>query len=157
MSQVQVKNVSSATVIITAPDVNLRRELIPGRVIPLSKADFEELSFDPGMQNLLRAGYLQIKGMDEEAKQVVADAVQQADDASVLTVDEIRKIYEGKNVTKFAKVIAKASPATRDTMVKLAVEMDVTSPGFTALLKKYCDVDVIQAIAYKHQAESKEA
>ena len=42
-------------------------------------------------------------------------------------------------------------------MVKLAVEMDITSPGFTALLKKYCDVDVIQAIAYKHQAESKEA
>ena len=64
MSQVQVKNVSSATVVIAAPDVNLRRELIPGRVIPLSKDDFEELSFDPGMQNLLRAGYLQVKGMD---------------------------------------------------------------------------------------------
>lgn len=156
MSQVQVKNVSSATVVITAPDVNLRRELIPGRVIPLSKDDFEELSFDPGMQNLLRAGYLQVKGMDEGAKQIVADTVQQADDTSILTVDEIRKIYEDKNVTKFAKVISKASPATRDTMVKLAVEMDITSPGFTALLKKYCDVDVIQAIAFKHQAESKE-
>ena len=104
------------------------------------------------MQNLLRAGYLQVKGVDEEGKQMVENAVQQADEASTLSVEEIRKIYDEKNVTKFAQVISKASPATRDSMVKLAVEMNVTTPAFTTLIKKYCNVDVIQAIAYAHQA-----
>lgn len=153
MSSIQIKNISSATVVITAPDVRLRRELVPGRVIPLTQEEFEELSFDPGMQNLLRAGYLQVKGTDAETKQVVKDTVQQAEEGSTLTVEEIRKIYEEKNVTKFAQVISKASPATRDSLVKLAVEMDVTLPAFTSLIKKYCDVDVIQAIAYAHQAK----
>ena len=152
MSKIQVKNVSSATVVITAPDVRLRRELVPGRIVPLTQEEFDELSFDPGMQNLLRAGYLQVKGVDEEGKQMVENAVQQADEASTLSVEEIRKIYDEKNVTKFAQVISKASPATRDSMVKLAVEMNVTIPAFTTLIKKYCNVDVIQAIAYAHQA-----
>ena len=80
MSKIQVKNVSSATVVITAPDVRLRRELVPGRIVPLTQEEFDELSFDPGMQNLLRAGYLQVKGVDEESKQIVENAVQQADE-----------------------------------------------------------------------------
>lgn len=153
MSTIQIKNVSSATVVITAPDVRLRRELVPGRIIPLSQEEFEELSFDPGMQNLLRAGYIQVKGTDAETKQVVKDTVQQAEESSTLTVEEIRKIYDEKDITKFAQVISKASPATRDSMVKLAVEMDVTLPAFTSLIKKYCDVDIIQAITYAHQAK----
>ena len=116
MSKIQVKNVSSATVVITAPDVRLRRELVPGRIVPLTQEEFDELSFDPGMQNLLRAGYLQVRGVDEESKQMVENAVQQADEASTLSVEEIRKIYDEKNITKFAQVISKASPATRDSM-----------------------------------------
>ena len=156
MGQIQVKNVSSATVVITAPDVRLRRELVPGRTVGLTSEEFEELSFDPGMQNLLRAGYLKVTGRDEEAKELVQDAVSQAQEGAVLSVEEIRKIYANSDITTFAKTIANASPATRETMVKLAVEMNITLPAFTALIKKYCDVDVIQAIAYAHQAAEKE-
>lgn len=156
MGQIQVKNVSSATVVITAPDVRLRRELVPGRTVGLTSEEFEELSFDPGMQNLLRAGYLKVTGKDEEAKELVQDAVSQAQEGAVLSVEEIRKIYANSDITTFAKTIANASPATRETMVKLAVEMNITLPAFTALIKKYCDVDVIQAIAYAHQAAEKE-
>lgn len=156
MGQIQVKNVSSATVVITAPDVRLRRELVPGRTVGLTSEEFEELSFDPGMQNLLRAGYLKVTGKDEEAKELVQDAVSQAQEGAVLSIEEIRKIYANSDITTFAKTIANASPATRETMVKLAVEMNITLPAFTALIKKYCDVDVIQAIAYAHQAAEKE-
>jgi hypothetical protein len=156
MGQIQVKNVSSATVVITAPDVRLRRELVPGRTVGLTSEEFEELSFDPGMQNLLRAGYLKVTGKDEEAKELVQDAVSQAQEGAILSVEEIRKIYANSDITTFAKTIANASPATRETMVKLAVEMNITLPAFTALIKKYCDVDVIQAIAYAHQAAEKE-
>lgn len=156
MGQVQVKNVSSATVVIAAPDVRLRRDLAPGRTISLSTEEFEELSFDPGIQNILRAGYLKVAGKDAETKKLVEDSVEQALDETVLSVEEIRKIYTESDITTFAKTITKASPATRETMVKLAIEMNVTLPAFTALIKKYCDVDIIQAITYAHQAAEKE-
>jgi hypothetical protein len=156
MGQVQVKNVSSATVVITAPDVRLRRDLAPGRTISLSTEEFEELSFDPGIQSILRAGYLKVTGKDEESKKIVEDAVEQPADETVLSVEQIRKIYTDSDVTTFAKTIANASPATRETMVKLAVEMNVTLPAFTALIKKYCNVDVIQAITYARQAAEKD-
>ena len=41
MSKIQVKNVSSATVVITAPDVRLRRELVPGRIVPLTQEEID--------------------------------------------------------------------------------------------------------------------
>jgi hypothetical protein len=59
------------------------------------------------------------------------------------------------DVTAFAKFIPKATDAEKVSAVTLAVEHKVTNAGIVALIKKYCDVDVINAIAMKHDAEEK--
>jgi hypothetical protein len=59
------------------------------------------------------------------------------------------------DVTKFAKFIPHATEAEKDAAVTLAVEHKITNSGIVALIKKYCDVDIISAIAMKHDAEEK--
>ena len=59
------------------------------------------------------------------------------------------------DVTAFAKFIPNATEAEKESAVTLAVEHKITNAGIVALIKKYCDVDVIKAIAAKHDAEEK--
>jgi hypothetical protein len=58
-------------------------------------------------------------------------------------------------VTAFAKFIPNATEAEKESAVTLAVKHKVTNPGITALIKKYCGIDVINAIAVNHEAEEK--
>ena len=62
-------------------------------------------------------------------------------------------MFDTANITEFAKFIPNAAEAEKETAVKLAIEKGITNSGFTALIKKYCGVDVISAINMKHQAE----
>ena len=64
-------------------------------------------------------------------------------------------MIENRDITSFAKYIPVATSAAKDTIVQYVVENNITDNAFTALIKKYCDVDVIQAISVKHQAEEK--
>ena len=66
---------------------------------------------------------------------------------------EIKKIFEEKDYAKFTKVIQKASPATKESMVSVAVEMRISDNAFVSLIKKYCDVNIIEAISVQVQAE----
>ena len=59
------------------------------------------------------------------------------------------------DITHFAKFIATATTAEKETVIKLAVDKGITHNGFVTLIKKYCDVDIINAINMKHQAEEK--
>ena len=69
--------------------------------------------------------------------------------------DAIRTMFENKNYSEFAKFIASAAQAEKDSVVQIAVDNNITDNGFSALIKKYCGVDVISAINTKHLAEEK--
>ena len=145
MDKITLKNVSSATVVISLPDIRFNRTLKPGRVVAVTQEEYEDMSFDSGVQNLLHAGYIRFEGLDEEEESLVVD--------DVLDVKTIEKMIDDRNITEFAKFIPNASVAEKETVVKYAVDNNVTDNGFTALIKKYCGVDVISAITIKHQAE----
>ena len=69
--------------------------------------------------------------------------------------DEIIKILNDRDITAFANYIKIAPSAAKDTIVQYVVDNNITDNAFTALIKKYCGIDVIQAISVKHQAEEK--
>ena len=75
--------------------------------------------------------------------------------ANVMDKDEIIKIIDSRDITAFAKYIKVAPSAAKDTIVQYVVENNITDNAFTALIKTYCGIDVIQAISVKHQAEEK--
>ena len=72
---------------------------------------------------------------------------------TVYTAQDIGAMLDKLDVTAFAKFIPNAAPAEKETAIKLAIDKGITNPAITALIKKYCDIDVINEINMKHQAE----
>lgn len=138
-----IKNVSSSMVVIAVPEISFRRELTPGRELKVTKDVYDDLAFDNGFMSLVRGHYLKVSGLEE-------DDVQE-DVGTVVSADEISKMLDSGNVTAFAKFLPTASQAERETAAKLAIEKNISNPGFTVLINKYCNVDVVHAIDVKNQ------
>lgn len=145
---ITIKNMSSSMVSLYVPSIRFNRELPPGRVVPLSKEEYEELMYDSGVLALINGHYLKVEGVEED-KQVAVET------SPAFDVAAINAMFEKNDITGFAKFIPHATEAERETVVRLAVDKGITSPAFVALIKKYCDVDIINAINIKHQSEEK--
>ena len=144
---IKLKNVSTSRISLYAPSVRLNRMLDPGRIIPVSQEEYEELTFDPGFMALVNGHYIKIEGVEEEKQgEIVGNGVE---------ASAIEKMLLNGDVMAFAKFIPTATEAEKESAVTLAVEHKITNSGIVALIKKYCDVDVINAIANKHDAEEK--
>ena len=149
MAKITLKNISSATVVIGTSDGSMRsRSLAPNRVITLTPTEYEDLMYEPGVQNMIRGGYIKIEGVNEDRAVIETPS-------NVKEKEEIIKMINDKDITAFAKYIKIAPSAAKDTIVQYIVDNNITDNAFTALIKTYCDIDVIQAIAVKHQAEEK--
>ena len=144
---IRIKNISTNLVSLYVPNIHFNRELMPGREIPVSQEEYEELTFDTGFMSLVNGHYVKILGVEEEQQVEVVEDVFEA--------SEIEKMLVNSDVTAFAKFIPKATEAEKESAVTLAVEHKITNAGIVALIKKYCNVDVISAIAAKHDAEEK--
>jgi len=146
MSKIMMKNVSTATVVVVDPDISFRRVLAPGRAVPLTEEQYENLCFNTGFNNLVRGHYLKIDGV-AEGQELIPEK------EKVFDTKEIERMLVEGDVTAFAKFIPTAASAEKNSVIKLAVDHKITNNGIVALIKKYCDVDVIQAINMRHLAE----
>ena len=144
---ITIKNISTSLISLYFPAIHFNRELMPGREIPVTEEEYEEMTFDTGFMSLVSGHYLKVKGITEEQQVEVLD--------NVVEASEIEQMLVNNDVSAFAKFIPKATDAEKESAVRLAVEHKITNNGIVALIKKYCDIDVIQAIAAKHDAEEK--
>ena len=144
---ITIKNVSTNLVSLYLPNIRFNRELMPGREIPVTSEEYEEMTFDTGFMSLVNGHYLKVMGIEEEQQVEVVE--------NVFEASEIEKMLVNGDVTKFAKFIPNATEAEKESAVTLAVEHKITNAGIVALIKKYCGIDVISAIAAKHDAEEK--
>lgn len=142
---ITVKNISNANITIIANDLKFRRELAPGRAIQMTNEVFDELTFDNGFQNLISAGYIKVSGVED-------NGIINAPEVEVVDIIELEKIMKERNITRFAQIVPTALPATKTAIVELAVKYDVTDRAFSALIQKYCGVDILKAITLDHQA-----
>jgi len=149
MGKITLKNISSATVVVGTSDGTIRsRSLAPNRIITLTPTEYEDLMYEPGVQNMIRAGYIKIEGVNEDRAVIETPS-------NIKERAEIIKMIDDRDITAFANYIKIAPSAAKDTIVQYIVDNNITDNAFTALIKTYCDIDVIQAIAIKHQAEEK--
>ena len=145
---ITIKNVSSSDVAILLPGVNFNRTFTPGRVVTVTREVYDELCNDPGTLALIRGHYIKVDGVEDDERV-------EEETSPVYDVAAINEMFDKNDITKFAKFIPNATAAEKETVVKLAVDKGITSPAFTMLIKKYCDVDIISAINMQHQAEEK--
>ena len=144
---IKIKNASTSLVSLYVPAIKLNRELTPGRTITVTEEEYDELTFDPGFMALVNGHYIVIEGIEAD-KQV-------AEVGPVFDASNIERMLVNNDVTAFAKFIPHATDAEKDSVVTLAVEHKITNSGIIGLIKKYCDVDIINAINMKHDAEEK--
>lgn len=144
---IKIKNVSTSLVSLYVPSIKLNRELTPGRAVPISQEEYEELTFDPGFMALVNGHYLKIEGVEEEQQ---VEAISNVYEASA-----IEQMLLRNDVTNFAKFIPNATIAEKESAVTLAIKYRVTNAAIVALIKKYCDVDLISAINIDHESEAK--
>ena len=101
----------------------------------------------PGALRIVKTPTYELRHMLESSQP--SDIVAKKED------EKMNDFFEKKDYAGFAKFLPNATMAEKDTVVKLALDKGITDGGFTALIKKYCDVDVIYALGIKHQAEEK--
>ena len=142
---ITIKNVSTSRVAIYAQQIKFNRSLMPGRTIPITEEEYEELTFDTGFMALVNGHYIKIDGVEEE-KQV--EVVQNVVEASA-----IEQMLLKSDIAALTKFLPTATSAEKESVVTLAVEHKITNAGIVGLIKRYCDVDVINAIGMKHDAE----
>lgn len=147
MNKITLTNVSTSTISLFFPEIKWNRDLIPGRTVPVSPEDYEEMTFDTGFMSLVEGHYIKVDGLSEEE--------QVSDVGQVTTAAAIAKMYDDNDVTAFAKFIPNATDAEKESVITIAVDKGITTPAFVGLIKKYCDVDIINAINVKHQSEEK--
>lgn len=147
MSNIKLKNISTAKIVLSIPSIRFSRTLTPGRVIPLTEEEYQEFTFDSGCMNLLNGHYVKLFGIEKDQEVV--------DVGKVYEKEDIEQMLETLNITAFARFIPTATTAEKETVVKLAVEKGITNNAFVTLIQKYCNIDIINAINMKHQAEEK--
>ena len=148
----KIKNISSAQVHIVLPDIRLRREIRPGASMPFQDEEYEHLVFDPGFNALIDGHYIRVIGapkiFDDDDEEVEVSTHTE----KVYEAREIKDMLEKRDITAFAKFIQNATSAEKDAVIKYAVDLNVTDNSFAVLIKKYCGIDVIEAIGNYHQA-----
>jgi len=147
MNNITIKNVSTAKIYLSIPSIGFKRDLMPGRTIPLTEEEYREFTFDPGCMSLLEGHFLKVSGIEEDRQVTPIENVYESTD--------IARMFDTNDMTGFAKFIPTATTAEKESVVQIAVHKGITAPGFVTLIKKYCDVDIINAINMKHQAEEK--
>ena len=90
---------------------------------------------------MVEIGILKVSGAEEENAAVIESSM------ITLSREEIKKMFDDKDYTSFAKAIQDASPATKESIMAIAVEMRIADKGFASLIDKYCNTNILDAIA----------
>ena len=141
--KVYVKNVSSFVIELNLRQVRYVRDLEPGQKVGLAEDVFEEFSCDPGCKSLLRDGFLKVITEDEEVQQQVAEI------APSKTAQEVnvRDFLMNQSAQKLGIALKEASPALKEQIVEMAMSLSIADPARVNLIKHYCNVDILQALA----------
>ena len=141
--KVYVKNVSSFVIELNLRQVRYVRDLEPGQKVGLAEDVFEEFSCDPGCKSLLRDGCLKVITEDEEVQQQIAEI------APSKTAEEVnvRDLLMNQSAQKLGIVLKEASPALKEQIVEMAMSLSIADPARVNLIKHYCNVDILQALA----------
>ena len=119
------------------------RDLEPGQKVGLAEDVFEEFSCDPGCKSLLRDGCLKLITEDEEVQQQIAEI------APSKTAEEVnvRDLLMNQSAQKLGIALKEASPALKEQIVEMAMSLSIADPARVNLIKHYCNVDILQALA----------
>lgn len=146
MSKTTIKNISKFEISINLPNVRFRRTLKPKQGFLATEEVLDDFTFDPGCRTLVKNGYLTVISENEEA-------IAQIDMPEKKTTEEvdIAELLTKKTHKELKAVLDDATDALKDAIAKTAIEMNIGDPARSQIIKMYCGVDVLQALALQNK------
>lgn len=164
MGNLFIKNMTTATIGLSIPEINFKRSLAPNRSIPIDEKIAKELEYDAGAVSMLRNGAFIIYDEDDMvdsrkmgATELVVKGLERGtDDAMgteqvILSEEEALKVVREGSVSDFTKAIKSGSDVTKMNLKEAVISLQKLDPVYVKLIKDYVGVDVLKAIQLKSQ------
>ena len=137
----KIKNISNSAININLPNVRFRTELRPKQERIMPEDVFTEFNYDPGCQNLVKWGFVQIVYDDNST----LDKIEvETTTAAKINVEDLLK---NKTVKELSDVLKKASPALKDEIVDTATKLSIVDEGRCNIIKAYTGVNILNVLA----------
>ena len=146
--KVKVASLVSQRVVLTVPDLRLRRVWErKGAVVTIPFEQLEEAMYNPGVENLFKNGVLGIDDMEvkialglepEDAKTPV--------NIITLNADQRKRYLTVMPLHEFKEALTKLPIEQINELAAYAIEHEILDFDKSAEIKKYVDVDIMKAI-----------
>ena len=146
-----VKNRSSSRVIYRIPELNIRREFMPGETKKISYEELEKLSYRPGGENLI-ANYLQISDIEIAQEFNSGRPIELEYNFSE---EDVRQLLTTGSLDSLLDALDFAPAGVIDLIKSIAISLPLTDLQKAAAIKAKTNFDVATAI--RHVEEEKQA
>lgn len=148
MSKVRIKNTSNFVISIILNNVRYRRDLNPGQETVLPEDAFEEFNFDTGCRSYVKNGYLKVIADDPVVKESVVEGPRDVD-------IDVNDLLTNKSVNDLAVALKNGSASFYDKVATAAIKLSISDAARCSLIKHYCGIDVLNAIALQRSTMNK--
>ena len=146
--KVKVVSLVSQRVVLTVPDLRLRRVWErKGAVAVIPFEQLEEAMYSPGVENLFRNGVLGIDDMETKIALGLEPEGAKAPVNIITLNDEQRKRYlTVMPLHEFKEEIKKLPIEQINELAAYAIEHEILDFDKSEIIKKYVDVDIMRAV-----------
>ena len=146
--KVKVVSLVSQRVVLTVPDLRLRRVWErKGAVAVIPFEQLEEAMYSPGVENLFKTGILGIDDMETKIALGLEPEGAKAPINVITLNDEQRKRYlTVMPLHEFKEEIKKLPIEQINELAAYAIEHEILDFDKSEIIKKYVDVDIMRAV-----------
>ena len=146
-----VKNRSSSRVVYRIPEINIRREFMPGETKKIDHEELEKLSYRPGGENLI-SNYLQISDINAAAE---FNAGRPLEPEYNYSEEDVRSLLINGSLDSLLDALDFAPAGVVELIKTIAVNLPLTDTQKAHAIKAKTGFDVATAI--RHIEEEKQA
>lgn len=151
--KVKVKNASSARVVYSIPNLNVRRRFLPGMEMPLPFEEVQQGLYQYGVRTMFADGVLVITD-EQDAADLGLKVGQGLVDKPVADIKEIKAKLEGPN-GELAKFLKDASITVKENVGEQAIKMKIVDSGKVRIIEQHTGINVLNAL--KRESELAES
>ena len=146
--KVKVVSLVSQRVVLTVPDLRLRRVWEKkGAVATIPFDQLEEAMYSPGVENLFKNGILGINDMEIKiALGLEPEGATAPVNIIVLTDDERKRYLTSMPTFEFREKIKELPIEQINELAAYAIANEIADYDKSEIIKKYVDIDIIRAI-----------
>src|SRR5574344_16930 len=107
MGKIKIRNIIEHSIVISEPDIRLRREILPNQTILIDEELLDEALNFIGIANMFRRGYLRIENDLSESCSDTFDnlGISVDENKDFLSLDELKEVMENGSNLDLKKAI----------------------------------------------------